>query len=252
MNAPLTKTIVDIPQKILQTSLGKLSFLSIVVALTAWAVALGAYRANHEKLEFRRLGAKHRRTLRQTFLSVRMPNTKIAAYMIMLPLTLGLAVAAVFFFINILGTLLLPLRFEIVAPICVLMGLALFAEFQLARITIWAITQEGPLWKMITRSGATLESQSTPRIYGISFAEAFFFEITYGFLGGRVDQQLQNPRYFIVLHQNRRLQFCPQDPTAAMQGLNTEPRKVEDLAGPFDSSIVKSSPQQSIPSPPAR
>lgn len=248
----LLETIAGIPLQIWQTTLGKISLFSIFIVLLSCTVAHAAYQANHEKFEFRRLGSKHRRTSSQSFQAIRFPNTRIAAYIIMIPAVLGVMVAAFMSFADLIGPMLFPLRIELVLALVVLMGIALFAEYLLARKTVWAVTNEGQIWKTITRSGATLESPSAPRIYGITFIEAFFFEITYGFLGGRVAQELKNSRYFMIFHQNRRLQFCPQDPTAAMQGLSSEPWKVESLAGPFDTSIVKSSPQQSIPSPPAR
>lgn len=211
------QAVIEIPSGIAATTLGKLSLLSAALMGACCVVALLACRANREKFEFRRLGSRHRRRAGATHLAARFGWPKIAVYAVIVPLSL-LAMAAAFgFFMQLLGEILVPLRIELVLAISAILAVSLLGEYFLASRSIWAITQEGKLWKIITRAGATLETPFAPTCYRISFGEAFLFEVSYTMLGGRVDQNLRNTSYWIIVHRGRRYLFYSREPVEFSQ-----------------------------------
>jgi serine/threonine protein kinase len=237
----LEHIFIGIPLDIWRTALGKVTLLSVGGIAAASVAAIISLSSNREKFEFRRLGSRHRRTAGQTLMGARFGAPKIAAYFIMVPATLLFTAGMVALFRNILGSVLAPLRIEFVLALCLLMALALLGEYLLASRTIWALTQEGKHWKMVTRSGATLEASSAPTCYRISHLEAFLFEVTFCQLGGRVDQNLTHTNHWIILHRGQRYLFYPREPADLSSSLgNPAPlTRFGTSTDPFASTIVK-------------
>lgn len=229
----------QIPAEIAATTLGKLSLASVGIVGVCCAVALAACRANREKFEYRRLGSRQRQKAGATLMAARYGWPKIAVYTVMVPLSLVVLAGAFVFFIQLIGEILFPLRIEFVLTISALLAASLVGEYFLAGRSIWGITQEGKLWKLITRAGATLEASAPPRCYRISFGEAFLVEVSYTLLGGRVDQGLRDTAYWIIVHGGQRYLFYAKEPVDLAKLLEAgapETRKVLS-ADPFASTV---------------
>jgi hypothetical protein len=233
---------LKIPIEIASTTLGALSLTAGALMGVCCVVALMASRANRERFEFRRLGSRHRLRIGTTLLAARFGRPKIAVYVVMVPLSLIALAGAFVFFINLLGEILFPImRLEFILIISAFLALSLVGEYILASKTIWAVTQEGTLWKLVTRAGATLESPFVPTCYRISFGEAFLFEVSYTLLGGRVDQNLRDTNYWIILHRGQRYLFYARVGVELSKVFSSSAPAISPAidSDPFASTIVK-------------
>jgi len=172
------------------------------------AVSGYSYRANREKIAYRRLG------LRQQD-----PNTAVYdARTNKVMLCLNIAAAGIAMPIGLFVSIaLFSTGFKAENSIVFWMGLAvvLILAFVLdgarRRINIIRLAKDREGWKIDVGLGKVYHLKQFPLVYSTSVLEACLMEVSLGMMGGRVIQKFDNPKYFIIVVGKKRLLFLPKD-----------------------------------------
>ena len=170
--------------------------LTIALYLTLAIMALHAFRANREKLAYRKLGLRVHDSDATVFNGVRFgPTSWIGGI-----LTAAILIPAYFLFMNWFR---LEIRLQGDRSTAFLngiwLGLGLMMLFAFAmevfrmRTTVRRLAVSRFGWRLDNGIGATFEFRETPDFHMTTLIDAFLIQVTAGLLGGRVRQRFSEP-----------------------------------------------------------